>query len=161
MKTYEDHLALIKARVKARLEELNLLEQMPSDGILRIFSDIHLEYWGTQEGDPPEDALEPGQADATLSLTKDGKPVAEAHIVGEAMYFAGHRFTIEEGKLLSSHFDGSPCQAKCISCPDPDIRVATLDEETYVFCLNCGAKTEMYAEKWFAIGDWLIRRAKV
>lgn len=155
--TYEYHLSQIKARVLARLQELGIEDQLPSDGVLRIIGDVHMEYWGElEEG---EDAGPFFQEVMELELKDDDGQVVAKFQVSEsedALYFRNHRITVEHGLLQARHKDDSHCYIGCTGCKTSRPSLVEADGEFYVMCLNCHTSTEMMDSKWQAIGLWLV-----
>lgn len=176
---------IIYDRLQSRLEELELGAKLPPFGIFRITMEIALDYYGQQgeeEAHPGitieapgvdltdcQFAFRPGmmgpyQGRVLLALTKSGEMVSIGFVVNgeeEGLITHGHQITIEGGKVISRHEDGSTCIIACRTCEHPDIWCEVIDGEHYCYCSHCGAKTETYPNSKYAIAAWLLGRLNV
>lgn len=183
----EDPIPAIGARIAKRLDELGLIARLPEYGILRIINDEIMAYWtlrydeeeGKDEANQdryPHFESGKGIDAAAYTLLREASQVipngfdvsafredggkffiAVVDEDNEAMFVSGHRITIENGKIISKHRDGTICNVGCRTCQDPKLYLV-VEEGTdyYVQCLTCNAMSITCDNKWEAIGAWII-----
>lgn len=173
-KEFDQHVDKIIVRVRDRLIDLGLIEQLPSRGVMRIIQEVSLAYWAEDEaesqefspetvqikvspaeGMPVEGSLYTAEAPNGMSI-----PIAFVSVPDNAMYIQGHKITIglgeETGRVYSRHRDNSPCTVGCYNCDKPEVFIGSTDEEFYAYCASCDSKTATHPDKWQALAAWLV-----
>lgn len=169
---FDNHLTNILEIVQGRLAELGIDGGFLNLGIIRIFNEVSMEYWGRQvehlDIDPEQyriimeakDEIGGMSVEAVREIDGHKLVLALVNVKEDAMYIDGHKVTVEDKRIVSKHRDGSLCGISCSFCEEPDLTVNELDGEFYVFCLNCGAASDTYSDKFQAIGAWLIGKVQ-
>lgn len=176
---FDQHLDVVLARIAGRLQELGLLDQLPSKGIMRIIQEVSLAYWAEDELREEQEEIALSIEDVVIEVevaeempvpgylysarTPRGStiPLAFVSTPDDAMYIQGHKLLIggdggSSSKVLSIHRDGSQCRFPCHSCEESDVHVSSVDGEFYTVCLACGSRTQTQPDKFRALAAWLV-----
>lgn len=148
------------------LEELNV-EEVEGEGI------------EVKAADPKELRISSGDNDFGLEVDDEPAEALLAHhdtrqtvfflgVIDRdegAVYVRGHKVTVDfNGKIHAHHQDGSECFVPCRHCKKPDVYVHDDFDggkvECFAVCHNCGRSTDLYADKYHAIGAWIVGKVE-